>query len=120
MVTDPGMPRKRLSTVAKKVVQDDNHQQMLQGLQGLERQGHMSCCSSPESAQICAEALKMLTDEQFKFALNSAVDTLPHNLNLRPWNKRENAACTLCGDEQSLIHVLNICRVARDERRFNS
>ena len=120
MVTDPGMPRKRLSTAAKKIVQDDDHQQMLQGLQGLERQGHMSRCSSPESAQIWAEALKMLTDEQFKFALNSAVDTLPHNLNLCLWNKRENAACTLCGDDQSLIHVLNICRVARDERRFNS
>ena len=33
MVTDPGMPRKRLST--KKMVQDNDHQQMLQGLQGL-------------------------------------------------------------------------------------
>ena len=62
----------------------------------------------------------MLTDEQFKFALNSAVDTLTHNLNLHLWNKRENAACTLCGDEQSLVHVLNICRVVRDKRRFNS
>ena len=66
MVTNPGMPRKRLSTAAKKMVQDDDHQQMLQGLQGLERQGHMSHCNSPESAQILwAEALKMLTDEQF-------------------------------------------------------
>ena len=90
MVTDPGMPRKRLSTAAKKMVQ--GHQQMLQGLQGLERQGHMSHCISPESAQIWAKALKMLTNEQFKFALNSAVDTLPHNINLRLWNNREKAA----------------------------
>ena len=120
MAMDPGMPRKRLSTAAKKMVQNHDHQQMLQGLQWLERQGHMSHCTSPEAAQIWAEALKMMTDEQFKFALNSAVDTLPYNLNFRVWNKGESAACKVCGDDQSLIHVLNICRVARDERRFKS
>ena len=80
------MSSKRLSIAAMKMVLDDDHQQMLQGLQGLERQGHMSRCSSPESAQIWAEALKMLTDEQFKFTLNSALDTLTHNLNLHLWN----------------------------------
>ena len=47
------------------------------------------------------------------------MDTLPHNLNLRLWNKRESAACKLCGDDQSLIHVLNVCRVARGGQRFN-
>ena len=52
---DPGMPRKRLSTAAKKMVQNDDHQQMLQGLQWLERQGHMSHCTSPEAAKICLE-----------------------------------------------------------------
>ena len=40
-------------------------------------------------------------------------------IHLNVWNKRESAACKLCGDDQSLIHVLNICKVARDERRFN-
>ena len=27
--------------------------------------------------------------------------------------------CPLCGDQQTLIHVLNSCRVARDLRRYN-
>ena len=39
----------------------------------------------------------MLTNEQFKFALNSAVDILPHNLNLRLWNKKENADVSSVG-----------------------
>ena len=54
-----------------------------------------------------------------KFALNAAVDTLPHNSNLHMWKKKESDSCPLCGERQSLIHVLNCCRVARDLRRYN-
>ena len=60
-----------------------------------------------------------MVDEHVKFALNSAVDTLPHNANLALWKKRMNDACTLCGERQTLIHVLNTCAVARDNQRFN-
>jgi hypothetical protein len=42
MVTDPGITRKRLATVAKKLVLEDDHQGTLQDLQGLDKQGHMS------------------------------------------------------------------------------
>ena len=55
-----------------------------------------------------------------KFALNAAVDTLPHNVNLHLWKKKENSTCPLCGEQQTLIHVLNCCSVARDMRRYNS
>ena len=67
-----------------------------------------------------AKALEGLGDEHLKFALNSAVDTLPHNANLFLWKKRDSDSCTLCGERQTLIHVLNTCEVARDERRFNA
>ena len=54
-----------------------------------------------------------------KFTLHSAVDTLPHNANLHLWKKRGDDSCSLCGDRQTLIHVLNICPVALKARRFN-
>ena len=55
-----------------------------------------------------------------KFALNAAVDVLPHNSNLHLWKKRKDPSCPLCGSNQSLLHVLNNCSVARDARRYNT
>ena len=97
MVTDPGITRRKLAAAAKNLVQDDDHQEMLEGLQKLEKQGHMSRCSIPEGAQVWAKALSLLANEYFKFALNSSVDTLPHNANLHLWKKKESAACTMWG-----------------------
>ena len=31
----------------------------------------------------------------------------------------DSSACPLCGEKQTLIHILNACRVAGDERRYN-
>ena len=64
--------------------------------------------------------MEILPDEILKFALNVALDTLPHNANLHLWKKKESPSCTLCRERQSLIHVLNTCSVARDQRRFNA
>ena len=80
----------------------------------------MSQCSSPDGAKIWATALEGAKDEHLRFALNSAVDTLPHNVNLFLWKKRTDDSCPLCGERQTLIHVLNTCSAARDERRFNT
>ena len=54
-----------------------------------------------------------------KFALNAAVDVLPHNANLHLWKKRGDSSCPLCHENQSLLHILNNCSVARDARRYN-
>ena len=69
---------------------------------------------------VWAEAVQGLPDEQFKFALNAAHDTLPHNANLHLWKKKDHDTCTLCGDDhQNLVHVHNSCRVARNLRQYN-
>ena len=76
--------------------------------------------TSPDAASVWAKAIQVITSDQCKFALNAAVDTLPHNANPHLWNKKTSAACPLCGERQTLIHVLNCCSVARDLRRYNS
>ena len=70
-------------------------------------------------AKVWASVVKALPEEQMKFALNAALDTLPHNANLHLWQKKSSSACHLCGNNQSLLHVLNNCSVARDLRRYN-
>ena len=76
--------------------------------------------TSTDAAPLSARAVQSLPPEQMKFALNAAVDTLPHNSNLHLWKKKENNLCPLCGEKQTLIHVLNCCIVARNMRRYNS
>ena len=53
------------------------------------------------------------------FALNSALDTVPHNSNLVRWKRPVSAGCRLCGGLQTLRHVLNSCPVALGKRRFD-
>ena len=90
--------------MAKGMVKDDVN---LESLHSLKRQGQMSRCISPQGASAWSTALQSLLDEQMKFALNAAVDALPHNANLHLWRKRKDTSCPLCGSNQSLLHVLN-------------
>ena len=40
-------------------------------------------------------------------------------IHLHPWKKRQDPACPLCDNNQSLLHVLNNCPVTRELRRYN-
>lgn len=75
--------------------------------------------TSSDASEIWGKALMLLFDEERKFALNSALDTVPHNANLHLWRKRGDSTCPLCGERQTLIHVLNMCPVALMNRRYN-
>ena len=119
MIQNPDFTRKSLNKAAKLLVSEDDEDQHLTSLQRLEKQGHMSRCSSPDGMKFWAKAMEGLKDEHQKFVLNSAVDTLPHNANLHLWKKRKDGFCPLCGERQTLIHVLNTCKAARDARRYN-
>ena len=52
--------------------------------------------------------------------LNSVTDTLPHNANLFKWKKLSSSKCQLCGEHQSLAHVLNACQKALSLRRYSA
>ena len=47
----------------------------------------MSRCTSPSCAHVWSRVVQALLEEQMKFALNAAVDVLPHNVNLHLWKK---------------------------------
>ena len=115
----PGGSRKSLVNSAKAAVTEEVNSSRLDRLQGLERQGQMSRCTSTRCAPIWSRVVQALPDEQLKFAINAAVDILPHNANLHQWKKRNDPSCPLCHENQTLMHVLNNCRVARDARRYN-
>ena len=117
---NPAGNRKSLGKAAKKLVQEDDDCSLLETLQGLDRQGQLSRCTDPKCAPLWAKVVQRLPDDTLKFAVNAAVDCLPHNSNLHRWKKRQDPACPLCHSTQTLLHVLNNCAVARDLRRYNA
>lgn len=53
-----------------------------------------------------------------KFMLNAFLDTLPTKNNLSRWGKRLNTKCSLCGNKETLQHVLNNCKLMLDQGRY--
>ena len=82
MVSDPNFSRKSLSKRAKLVVEEESLDVRRNHLLSLEREGYMFRISSPDVAEVWGRSLMQLPDDVRKFALNSAVDRLPHNANL--------------------------------------
>ena len=68
----------RIASPSPKVV-DDANTKLLENLHGLVKQGCMSRCADTKSASVWSETVQSLLDEQIRFSLNVAVDTLPHN-----------------------------------------
>ena len=75
----------------------------------LDTQGKLFRTVDSNAAAVWAKSTQSLPSAQMKFALNAASDTLPHNANLLLWRKNDCllAACELCGEHQTLCHVLN-------------
>ena len=119
MVINPDYTRRSLYNASKVIVEDDAITERLDQLISLEKEGHMFRIMSSDAAKVWGNALIHLPEEHMRFALNSAVDTLPHNANLHLWRKRGDDKCSLCGQRQTLILVLNVCPVAMTARRFN-
>ena len=79
-------------------------------------------CGRGCSAALWSETVQQLPPDCLKFALNVAQDTLPPNANLSVWRRKEglSSQCKLCGDRQTLSHVLNHCEVALELWRYNT
>ena len=119
MVGNPDFTRKSLLNGAKLLVEDDTHEGRYNHLQSLEKEGQMFRNTSSDASEVWGKALMFSLDEERKFALNSAPDTLPHNVNLHLWRKRGDNIFPLCGELQTLIHVFNMCPVALTTRRYH-
>jgi len=119
LAEDPNQNRRSLMSAAKRATQQAEDVRRETELKSLEKQGQMMRAATPDGANLWSKAVQSLPAEQMKFALNAAVDTLPHNANLHLWKKKESDRCPLCGERQTLIHTLNNCEVALDQRRYN-
>ena len=119
---NPGASGKAVARKAKQAVTNHLKNKRLEHSLSLDTQGklfHLIDSTAPESA-MWSKAIQFLPSAQMNFALNSATDTLPHNANLALWRKSHHlsAACKLCGERQTLYHILNNCRTVLELCRY--
>ena len=124
MAVNPGASKKSLMIRAKGKLAEEDAISRREHTESLPRQGQLMQ-ATPEhdpAAEIWASAVSNLPSESLKFAMNAATDTLPHNANLALWRHADGISgnCKLCGNTQTLVHVLNSCQVALNLRRYNS
>ena len=93
----------------------------LQHARGLEHQGQLLRTIDDKAANTWSSAVQQLPPLVVTFAMNAAQNTLPHNANLALWKRKDDLsdACKLCGERQSLSHVLNHCPTTLNLRRYN-
>ena len=100
----PGMSRQALARAKVRVTKED-------------AAGSLGHAKSKE----CQGQVLKLSADLLKFFLNAAQDTLPHNVKLSRWRHKDglSSACRLCGERQTLMHVLNNCPEALNMRCYN-
>ena len=79
MLVDPGLPRKSLAVAAKHRVSNEETSHHLNRLKSLPRQGSLIRSTTHGAAAVWAKVIDSFPDEPFKYVLNAAHDTLPHN-----------------------------------------
>ena len=118
LMTDPGMSSKKLSKVSQALVMEEEAEERLSTMLASEHREALRTVED-EAASQWALALDSLSPFALKFALNACQDTLPHNANLSLW-KGHPGSCKLCGERQTLLHILCNCSVALNLRRYNN
>ena len=121
IATDPGARHQTILKRAKALVLTEGVEGQLDHAKSLTKQGQLHELVNDEAATLWSEVVQKLPPEGFKFTLNAAQDTLPHNPNLSVWRRGEGLSgqCKLCSQRQTLLHILNHCQVVLGLRRFN-
>ena len=118
---DPGASNRQIiRSVKDRVMAADNSRRLEDCRQlELEVQGDISRRFDDQASSIWAQVLWKLPEKVMKFAINAVQDTLPHNANPHLWKKLPSPNCPMCSDRQTLLHALDHCPVALQNRCYN-
>ena len=119
MAAEPGAKRQTIMKHTKNRVTTEEMEERLNHAKSLATQGQLHHLVEDDSASLWSEVVQKLSPECMKFAVNAAQDTLPHNDNLSLWRRKDglSSQCKLCNERQTLLRVLNNCKVVLQLRR---
>ena len=108
-----------LKTKIKSAINADQIKAWLDHLKKLVVQGDLlNIAHSEESDITWRSAIYSLPRRVLSFAINSSIYTLPTFRNLKLWGKKMSSNCKLCGNTQTLLHVLAGCKTMLDQGRY--
>ena len=122
MYHHPMSSKSQVKATIKRKVDESENAARYDNISNLEVKGWFwrQGCVGNTTLDYWSRAVWALPSHMMSFALNAAQDTLPHNSNLVCWKGNVSPLCRLCGQLQTLRHVLNACPVALKERRYDS
>jgi len=109
------------SSVRKQIkhqVTNMRHETWSEHQKNLQQQGHMLQLIEEEKCDLTWKSVMYdLPKGILSFAVRASIDALPTFCNLATWGKRTNDKCKLCGNRETLHHVLNNCGVSLQQGR---
>ncbi len=103
----------------KKTLQEDRKAYWRQWIQPLIHQGEFMKLIALEEEDLTWRSIMYdLPKNVLSFITRASINALPSADNLRTWGKRLNTKCPLCGNHETLHHILNNCKVSLDQGRF--
>ena len=120
MAQDPSVSRGVLGRRAKLAIAVEDGTSHLEHTKSLPQQGELlRDTPGSTSARVWAMTVGNVSSTTTRFILNAGSDTLPYRSNLSLWGRGVPHRCSLCGEDQTLLHVLNQCWVSLELRRFS-
>lgn len=108
-----------LKSNIKKKVQDEHQKKWYDKIQELMVQGKFLELLALQDEDLTWKGIIYnLPHRVLSFAVRAAIDALPTFRNLQRWGKRMTGRCVLCGNSQTLHHVLNGCKTMLDQGRY--
>ena len=108
-----------LKTQIESAINTDQSKAWLDHLKNLVAQGDLlKLAHSEESDLTWRSAIYSLPPRVLSFAINASIDTLPTFRNLKLWREKMSANCKLCGNTQTLLHVLSGCKSMLEQGRY--
>lgn len=109
----------KIKSNVKEIVYKDRIQFWNEYISPLLQQGNLLKLLHLESCDLTWRSLIFdLPRGVLSFAVRSSIDFLPCLSNLRNWGKRVNDKCKMCGNIETLNHVLNSCQSSLNQGRF--
>ena len=103
----------------KSKIHSDTLEEQKKHLDTLLKQGHYLKFAEQEKCDPnWKSTLFNLPKGTMKFLLNSFINTLPTQDNLKLWSKTFSDKCHLCKNKDSSLHCLNGCKIALRQGRF--
>ena len=117
-IRDPKILQRAQKSV-KSNLREDTRKAWKEKLKTLVLQGNLLALTLEEELSVCWNSFIFDVPRRvMQFVLNSSIDTLPTKSNLVRWGKNVSDKCDLCGNRETLLHVLNYCNVQLTQGRY--